>query len=102
MQTFQNLLLRAALSLMSLPRLLNWLRSSRWIGRMLPLTRWDENRPCLEKSLLEISYLAKDGKKAQLAIGVKKNKGQLQAHAWVELSNEGPDERDGFKKLGAL
>jgi hypothetical protein len=102
MQIFHKLLLRATLSWISLPRLLHWLRCRRWIGCLLPSIRSDQNRSCLENSLLEILSLAKAGKKAQLAIGIKKNGGRLEAHAWVESSNEGADERDGFKKLGAL
>lgn len=102
MHILQKILLRVALSLMSLPRLLHWLRSSRWIGRMLPKTQLTESRPCLERSLIEISSLARAGKEAQLAIGVKKSGRQLKAHAWVELPNEDVDERDGFKRLGAL
>ena len=102
MYTLQKLLLRVALSLIGLPRLLHWLRSSRWIGLLFLRIRWNESSPCLERSLIEIGSLARAGKKAKLAIGVQKSGEKLKAHAWAELPNESVDEQDGFKKLGAL
>ena len=102
MAILQKLFLRIVLAWMGLPRLVRHLRSSRWIGQIFTLTRFGKGQCCLEQSLLEIYSRARTGERPRLAIGVKKSGGQFQAHAWVELSHEGIDEHDGFKKLGVL
>jgi len=40
---------------------------------------------CLAKALVVSSLLRRRGMPAQLVIGVSKDSGQLQGHAWVEL-----------------
>jgi hypothetical protein len=39
---------------------------------------------CLQRSLVLQSFLTQTGREAQLKIGVHKQRGNLQAHAWVE------------------
>lgn len=43
---------------------------------------------CLHKSLTLHAWLRKEGLPSQLRIGVRKDGGQLQAHAWIELGDQ--------------
>jgi Transglutaminase-like superfamily len=56
---------------------------ARWIGaasRRHPL-----RSQCLHQSLVLHYWLRREGLRSELRIGVQKQKGELKAHAWVEL-----------------
>ena len=102
MRLLGKIFFRLALPLAGLPRLLRWLRSSGLVGRWLSRVRPGRDDSCLERSFLEIPRLTRTGRKARLAIGVRKEGGRLLAHAWVESEGETPRDRDGFQRLGSL
>ncbi len=55
---------------------------------------------CLERSLVLWWLLQRDGIQSDLRIGVRKDEGELKAHAWVEYgehsSSCGPDSYGSF------
>ncbi|HUP25882.1 MAG TPA: lasso peptide biosynthesis B2 protein [Thermoanaerobaculia bacterium] len=58
---------------------------------------------CLERAVLLQTILRRHGAPANLRIGVRRNAGELQAHAWVELQGvplaEPPTVRERFAPL---
>jgi hypothetical protein len=43
---------------------------------------------CLQRSLVLHRWLRREGMQSELRIGVRKDSGQLEAHAWVELGGQ--------------
>ncbi len=97
-----RLLIRCALMLFGLTRLLRWLRAMPSIVGLLLPRQPAADAQCLERSLIEISALARLGRSARLVIGVNKQAGRLRAHAWVERPQEHQADQIEFTRLGAL
>lgn len=83
-----------------LPRLLRWLRGSPLLARLTD--RLGPGSTCLERSLWSVARSARDGGASRLALGVRKTRGRLEAHAWVERPGDSPSDREGFRRLGSL
>jgi len=98
-------LIELQLRLVSLPRLVRWVRGAAisWWGRRLPLGRRGVGRArllqlagsaarlshgsnaCLRQSLLRLWLLLGEGEEAELVIGVRRDAAEpFGAHAWVE------------------
>lgn len=60
---------------------------------------------CLQRSLALHWWLRLEGLPSELRIGVRKDGGELRAHAWVELAgtvvNDGPDDVRAFTPLNS-
>jgi hypothetical protein len=48
---------------------------------------------CLQRSLVLHHWLSREGMHSDLRIGVRKESGQLEAHAWVELGGQVVNDR---------
>ncbi len=100
---FLRLIWRLTLNAISLPALLRFIRSgSASTDTIAGRVPSDGSHSCLANSILNVHQLEKNGVTNRLAIGVKKENGNLLAHAWVEKDGEDFDEQEGFKKLGTL
>jgi hypothetical protein len=61
-------------------------RYARWIGIA---ARYHAVRArCLHRSIVLHRWLSREGLPSELRIGVRKDSGRLQAHAWVELHGQ--------------
>lgn len=58
--------------------------------------------PCLAKAIVASSLLRRRGRAAQLVVGVTKDRGPLEAHAWVELDGAAVGARPGGPSYAVL
>lgn len=70
---------------------------ARWWPRGLGL----RPRTCVEESILAIARAARRGERIMLAVGVKKERGRLVAHAWPE-SPDSTETKTGFVRIGSF
>ena len=66
-----------------------FVRARRYARRITAAARRHPLRPaCLQRSLVLHYWLTRDGLSSQLRIGVRREAGQLKAHAWVEVNGQ--------------
>jgi hypothetical protein len=74
-------------------------RAARYTRRLALASRHDVVRTyCLQRSLALHYWLLREGLPSKLRIGVRKERGQLKAHAWIELDGQVVNDLPGVVK----
>jgi hypothetical protein len=75
------------------------------VGAKSWMTKPWMNAPCLPRALAAHAMLRRRGIASRLCLGVARDRGALNAHAWIEIGNDkivGGAEADGFTPLATF